>query len=102
MLRAVKSLVESMGGTESVKTFYSKTLPPDLPEHRKQTRMIWDLWARAERSLLYDDNHPGFAQGHWVRVVPQEPGWNIYTDGVNDVHIETALRRIANNLGLMS
>ena len=45
---------------------------------------------------------PAFVGGHWLRVVQHLPGWNIYTDGVNDVHIETALRRIAADLGLMS
>ena len=102
MRRAIKALVESMGGSVKVKEFYAKTLPAEIGEHRQQTRMVWDLWATAERSLLYDDTHPAFVGGHWLRVVQHLPGWNIYTDGVNDVHIETALRRIAADLGLMS
>ena len=101
MKGAIKSLVEHMGGAESVKAFYARTLPAELAEQRKITRMVWDLWTTAERSILYHDDHPGFAQGHWMRVCPQVPGFSVYTDGVNDVHIETAIRKIGAELGIL-
>jgi hypothetical protein len=102
MKRAMTALVESMGGAIAVKELYVvKLLATGIDEHRKQTRMVWDLWSTAERSLLYDDTHPGFVKGHWVRVVQHLPGWSVYTDGVNDVHIETALRKIGAELGIL-
>jgi hypothetical protein len=100
--RAVNALIESMGGAEKVKAFYAKTLPAELPDIRKRNRMLWDLWSSAERSLLYDDTHPAFAQGHWIRVCPQVPGWNLYADRtIYDTHVLTALCKIGAELGIV-
>ena len=106
--RAVTALVESMGGAAKVKEFYNKTLGMAAATSvgsvtSVENRMLWDLWATAERSLLYDDKHPCFANGRWIRVCPQVPNWSriLWADNVNDIHILTALRVIGNELGLL-
>ena len=52
------------------------------------------------RNRAYDDNHPGFAGGHWKRVLPHD-GRDycfLYVDGANDTHVETLLRAVKKTL----
>jgi hypothetical protein len=46
------------------------------------------------KNRAYDDAHPGFAEGHWKRVLPfdgRDYCW-LYIDGANDTHVSTMLR----------
>ena len=60
---------------------------------------LWRLFHKIMRDRQYDDTHPGFAQGLWVRVLPcSDRFWldRFYKDAdLNDDHIATALRKIA-------
>ena len=86
-------MVENEGGPAPVKAIYAKLT---------QMRMLWDVWHVASHNLLYDDNHPAFSNGLWSRVHPYEPHFDIYSDNVNDRHIETALKQIGRELGLVA
>ncbi len=91
MMAAVKAAVEHAGGPQAVRKAYAtKTVG----------RMLWDLWNTASDSLKYDDSHPFFVSGEWSRVCPQQPAFDVYANGANDAHIETALRKIGKALGL--
>jgi len=60
---------------------------------------LWNLFHRVMRDRQYDDTHPGFAQGLWIRVLPHaDRFWldRFYKDAdLTDDHIATALRKIA-------
>ncbi len=88
---ALKAVVDHAGGAEAVRKQYAT---------KTMGRLLWDLWHVAEDNLRYDDTHPGFANGHWPRVFPHNPSFDLYANGVNDSHIETALRKIGKELGL--
>jgi hypothetical protein len=64
-------------------------------------RMVWDVWRPAHNNLQYDDTHPFFANGTWTRITPHVAGFDMYSEDTHDTHIETALKRIALELGLM-
>jgi len=57
-------------------------------------KLAWIVWQNRQ----YDDNHPGFRDGHWERLLPfidRKAGVNKFYDaGMNDDHIATAIRRI--------
>lgn len=71
----------------------------DYAEQYNNERLRWKLLSIAEHNLRYSNDHPGFAGGHWKRVYPQYAGWNLY-NGLNDNHIDTALRAITKKLGV--
>jgi hypothetical protein len=64
-------------------------------------RMVWDAWRPAHNNLQYSDEHPFFQNGTWTRVYPHFPEFDMYSEDTHDTHIETALKRIALELGLM-
>ena len=48
----------------------------------------------------YDDEHPGFKNGHWKRVLPfdgRDYCW-YYEGGADDAHVATLLRAILKSL----
>ncbi len=85
MKAAVTAVVEKAGGPAAVKCAYA-----DLTEKR----LVWDLWHAASSNILYNDRHPKFALGMCTRVYPHIPSFDLWSDGVNDAHIETALYKI--------
>jgi hypothetical protein len=93
MKATIRAVIDNKGGPAKVKELHK--------EHTRE-RMLWDLWAEAERNLMYDDNHPAFKSGTWHRVHPHEPGFNIYKvdETINDSHILTALKSIGKELGV--
>ncbi len=91
MRAAMRAVIERAGGTAAVKAAYADKTPG---------RMLWDLWHVAERNLRYDDAHPAYAGGHWTRVYPYNPSFDVYSDNVNDQHILTALTKIGKEAGL--
>jgi hypothetical protein len=93
MKAAMRAVVEYAGGPAPVKAAYAKL---------SSGRMLWDLWHAASRNLLYDDSHPMFANGRCSRVHPHEPHFDLWSDDVNDRHIETALKHIGRELGLVA
>lgn len=64
--------------------------------------VMWQLFEYASHNIQYDDNHPGFATGQWPRVYPTVPGFNLYSGGLNDDHIDTALKSISKELDLFT
>jgi hypothetical protein len=64
-----------------------------------QTRLLWDVWHEASSQLRYDDTHPRWRTR--TRCVPCDVSFDAYTDGCADSHIETALRVIAREVGLI-
>ena len=92
MATSVKAVVEARGGATVLKKLAGTV---------KDTVILWGLWEMANRSLRYDDNHPGFANGHWERYVPQNQQFDVYSDDTNDSHIETAMRKICKDLGVI-
>jgi hypothetical protein len=70
MRAALILAIEQGGGTDHIRTEYKGL---------SRTRMLFDVWHVALRSL---------------------PGFDMYSDGDNDDHIETALRKIGREAGL--
>jgi hypothetical protein len=93
MKAAMRAVIEFAGGPASVKAAYAKLSP---------ARMLWDTWHSASRNLLYDDNHPAFKSGQWSRVHPHDLHFDLWSDDVNDRHIETALKHLGKELGLVA
>lgn len=52
--------------------------------------VLWRLWNIASDNLRYDDKHLLYRDRDRDRILPQYPGFDVYSDGVNDIHIETA------------
>ena len=63
--------------------------------------VLWTFFHKVLRDRSYDDEHPGFSEGYWERILDyQDRFWldRFYKDeDLNDDHIATALRRIAKN-----
>ena len=60
-------------------------------------RDVWEVFHQVCEDRSYDDTHPFFTKGMRVRVLPYEGHGSLnmfYNAGLNDAHIETALRRI--------
>ena len=92
MKAAMWAVIDHAGGPEIIKDRYAKYSPG---------RMLWDVWHQAEDNLRYADNHPSFVSGQWARIVPQNPSFDVYSDDVNDRHIETTIKHIGKELGII-
>jgi len=89
MKSAMLAIIERYGRKAIAKHF----------EGRSDTWVFWALWSQASFDLRNSDTHPAFGKGR-VRTVPHNADFNIYSDGVNDNHIETALKKICNEAGI--
>lgn len=67
---------------------------------RARERMLWDVFHAAHNQLQFDDEHPHFESGVWPRLYPYCPGFYLYSEGVNDDHVWTAVNKIGKSLGL--
>jgi len=85
MKAAVLAVVTRAGGKAAVEAAYAALT---------ERRLIWDLWHAASANIMYDDSHPKFALGMCTRVFPYTPDFDLWSDDVNDAHIETALFKI--------
>ncbi len=94
MKEAFTAVVNAHGGVERLRTEY-------FSANLTEKRLIWDVWRIAHNNLQYDDEHPFFKNGRWKRIYPYHSTFKMYPSGVNDSHIETALKRIAKDLGLI-
>lgn len=65
------------------------------------TADIWLVWHYAWNNIQYDDSHPFFISGRWTRVFPYNADFQLYSDGDNDDHIITALKRIFRELDIV-
>lgn len=73
-----------------------------FPSGAITSRELWSLWNTTCDQLQYDDSHPGFTRGIWVRIVPCNPTpVRVMLRDTNDNHQRTAMRRIAGELGLI-
>jgi len=93
LLEAISAIVDHEGGAIAVKRSFSM-------DGLSELRMMWYLYHIATRNIMYDDTHPLYKNGSWIRAYPYQPNWNIYSLGVNDDHIDTALRKICRDLDL--
>lgn len=58
-------------------------------------RAAWVIFNLIEDDRRYDDSHPMYVQGLRMRRIPfVARGATLYNKGLNDAHIETALRKI--------
>lgn len=92
MRTAIKAIVEVYKKTPQkfaeLQAFYAN----------KQLGCIWALWNVASFQLRNDDTHPAFQSGQQTRVIPYT-GFDIYkVPGINDAHIQTALKKIVGEL----
>lgn len=89
----IKTIVDGVG-LETIKMHYAgKTVG----------RIMWDLFSALWFDKQFDDNHPSYVQGVKRRILPQtDPNWlnNLYNSGINDSHIETALKKVAKELNI--
>ncbi len=92
ILNAMHAVVDHFGGSKAIKEKYFGYT---------QNRMLWNLWSICQRNLAYDDTHPGFAQGHWDRILPQNIDFDMYSDNDNDEHFITALRVVGKRIGII-
>lgn len=90
MESSVKAVVEHGGGVPKLRDWMQSS-------GLSVTAAMWRLWSIALHDLQYDDSHPSYTQRQ--RIVPHRPGFNIYSSGINDDHIATALRRIMRSMG---
>jgi hypothetical protein len=93
MAAAIRGFVEAFGGVANVQRSCAKM---------NNRQFLWWVWNYASDSLLYDDSHPLFSRSGRTRVHPHVPGFDVYADGVNDSHIETALKSIFSDVGLIN
>ena len=63
--------------------------------------MLWDCWHTVSDNLRYDDKHPMFRDEVRGRFIPDQPNFDVYSDGIHDSHISTALLKIAREIGLV-
>lgn len=63
-------------------------------------KAMYALRTIVERNRSYDDEHPGFKQKVWTRVLPftGRKACYLYDLGLSDTHIATALRKIKEEL----
>jgi hypothetical protein len=94
ILNAMKAVIDFYGGPAIVKK---------MAEEKKYTqkRMLWDVWHVAHDNLRYDDTHPMFAQKKRDRIIPQNTSFDMYSNGDNDDHFDTALRVVGKRLGII-
>lgn len=67
---------------------------------RLDMKTMWDIHAIVSRNRAYDDNHPNFKSKAWKRFLPFD-GRNYcwyYDAGLDDSHVETALKKIRKEL----
>lgn len=69
-----------------------------LKDH-SETLVIWSIWWKANTNLTLDDNHPTFVRQK--RILPYDASFNMYSNGENDNHIKTALKKISRELGVI-
>jgi hypothetical protein len=94
MYDAIKMVADYYGG--KLPPFYTTSQSPNRWE-----AMMWKVWNKASDDMMYDDSHPWFQNGRWHRIVPHNPGFNLYLDPtLNDSHIGTAIYKIGKELGL--
>lgn len=60
-------------------------------------RALWSIFYELMRDMRNDDNHPHFKNGRWTRIVPYMDDFDLL-DGLNDEHINTALKQIGKDL----
>lgn len=104
LLGAIGAIVDHKGGAIVIRrsfTIRGLSVSHSQAVPSSELRMLWDLYHIATRNIMYDDTHPLYQNGTWVRIYPYQPNWNIYSLGINDTHIETALRRIGKKLELL-
>ena len=93
LLNVIRAVVENHGPAR-VRWIFSQQ---NTPSRR------WALLNAAVHQLQYSDRHPFFKNGTWVRIYPHDPDFQLYKDGdqtLHDGHIDTALRRTVQELGL--
>ena len=68
----------------------------------KPMSMMWALLGEVSYQRAYDDKRPDFADGRKARLLPYDgrPFCFYYSDGCNDAHIATALRKLPRELSL--
>ena len=75
---------------------------PRIKDKNKALR--WRLFNIAMDQLSNDDTHPFFQNGTWDRIIPHVEGFSMNVlycqDALSDDHIDTALARIQQELGL--
>lgn len=91
MLAAMRAVVEHFG-LEKVKANFAG---------KSDAWIVWGIWRVAHNNLQYDDKHPFFMDGTWTRIHPHDPTFRLYEEGLHDSHIETALKRICRELGVL-
>lgn len=63
-------------------------------------KVMYALLHDARRDRVYDDEHPLFQSGVWVRVLPFDGSeyCEFYSEGADDTHVATLLRAIKKRL----
>jgi meiotically up-regulated gene 157 (Mug157) protein len=93
---------EIKAGIAQIVDFHGKKQVQTVYADYPLTRMMFDLFNMLWFDKEYDDTHPAYVNGR-KRVLPQtNPSWlnDLYKSGLNDSHIETALKKIAKELDL--
>lgn len=63
-------------------------------------KTMYGLLDIVSKNRAYNDSHPGFASGHWKRILPYD-GRNYcwyYENECDDSHVATLLKRIKSDL----
>lgn len=85
MATAIKAVVDSFGKDKIRQSM----------QHNK-VKAAWAVWSLAADDMRYTDSHPMFK--HRQRYASHNPTFDVYSDHVNDDHIETALFKILKDL----
>ncbi len=102
MKMSPEKYAEIKEGIRQIVDHHGKAKIQDGFKGKSITAMMFALFAALWFDLQYEDTHPAYVAGR-VRILPhKDHGWlnNLYNSGLNDSHIETALKKIAKELGL--
>jgi hypothetical protein len=91
MAESLAAVIKSRGGPEKIRSLF----PGEIP-----FAGYWALWNLAENQIKIPDSHLAFQRGIWKRIYPYQPGFDVYSEGVNDSHIQTAITKICKEQGL--
>lgn len=100
-MKLQKEFDSFLADTKTVASAYGLNLAVD-DGSKTGLAMMHQVLTIISRNRAYDDTHPGFADGHWPRVLPYDGRdycW-LYdaAPGCNDTHVATLLRAVRDEI----
>jgi hypothetical protein len=95
----LKNLVEGVFA-DSLALLKANPVDPKKIDHGHGLKFMYGLLSKISVDRAYDDSHPAFQTGKWVRVLPFDGREYCfyYIDRANDTHVATLLRAVKERL----